>query len=219
MKTLQVSDDMIMTVWEWCSEAYLQLGHRLAFPANTDRTKTYQWRYLRSIATKFVEWEFDDQTSKQFIETAARYCKNAGLLCKGLAALHQSNLLQVCYDEMQKKIDSSRSHADSIRATNIWLSERSSGDLVKTLLRRRDPDEFCNITKWFQSSRLPKLYLALSKSCSIALARLSKTHPEEREALPRTTTLYMLRSEFLKDPSNVSEVKSILGQDWREVCL
>lgn len=219
MSTLQISDDTIMTIWEWCSEIYLQLGYKLTFPANTDRTKTYQWRYLKSIAAKFSEWEFDEHTSKRFIRTAARHCKKAGILHKGLASLHQSNITRICYEEILKESESSTDIISSIRATNAWLSERSKGDLIKTLLFRRDPEEYCNLVKWFQSSRVPKLYLALSKSCGIALARLGKTHPEERESLPKTTSLYMLRSEFLKNESNVSDAKSILGNDWRELCL
>lgn len=218
MSTLQISDDNIMTVWEWCSEAYLQLGYRLEFPANTDHTKTYQWRYLRSIASKFIEWEFDEQTSKQFIMTAARHCKKAGVLRKGLAALHQSNIMKICYDELQKNSDRNSNGIGLISSTHKWLTERSNGDIVKTLLYRNDPDEFCNLTKWVQSSRISRLYLALSRPCGIALARLSKNYPVERELLPRTTSLYMLRSEFLKDKSNVSDAKSILGGDWRELC-
>jgi hypothetical protein len=215
MNTLETSEDSIMAVWGWCHEIYLQLGYNLAFPANTDRTKTYQWRYLSSIASKFSEWGFDEQTSKQFIRTAVKHCKRAGILHKGLASLHQSNIMRLCYDELSKNSEERSDSIALISTAHAWLEGKSNGDIVRTLLRRSDPDEFCNLTKWFQSSRIPRLYLALSKSCGVALARLSRNNPEEREMLPKTTVLYMLRSEFLKDHLDVSGVKSILGEDWR----
>lgn len=219
MDTLDISNDRIMTVWEWCSEAYLQQGFRLTFPARTEPTKTYQWRYARSIALKFEEWEFDEGTAKQFISIAVRHCKEAGVLRKGLAALHQSNLLQICYDRLQKQANTNKQCVDSIEHIHKWLMARSQEDLLKTLLHRRDPDEFCNLVKWVQASRISRLYLALSKTCGKALARLARTHPEEREILPKTTTLYMLRTEFIEDAGNVTNTKRILGNDWREMCL
>lgn len=219
MNTLEISDERIMTVWEWCSEAYLQQGFRLTFPAKTEPTKTYQWRYARAITLKFAEWEFDEETAKQFISIAVRHCKEAGVLRKGLAALHQSNLLKVCYDKLREQADTNRQCVDSIAHIHNWLAARSQDDLLQTLLYRRDPDEFCNLTKWVQASRISRLYLALSKPCGIALARLARTHPEEREILPKATTLYMLRSEFTEDAGNVTQVKRILEPDWRELCL
>jgi hypothetical protein len=219
MNKLEISDDHIMTVWEWCSEAYLQHGFKLTFPAKTDPTKTYQWRYARSITLKFAEWEFDEETAKQFITIAIGHCKDAGVLRKGLAALHQTNLLQICYDRLQKQVDSNKRCADSIEHIHAWLMARSNGDLLETLLSRQAPDEFCNLVKWVQASRISRLYLALSRTCGKALARLSRTHPEEREILPKTTTLYMLRSEFIEDAGNAINAKRILGKDWRELCL
>jgi hypothetical protein len=208
-----------MTVWDWCSEAYLQQGIRLKFPAKTDHVKTYQWRYAKSLTLKLAEWDFDEGTTKQFISIAVRHCKEAGVLRKGLAALHQSNLLQICYDELQKQADSYKQCTDSIEHVHAWVLARSQDNLLQTLLYRRDPDELCNLTQWVQASRVSRLYLALSRSCGKALARLAKTHPEEREILPKATTLYLLRSEFIEDAGNVANMKQILGPDWRELCL
>jgi hypothetical protein len=219
MNTLEISEERIMTVWGWCSEVYLQHGFRLAFPAKTDPTKTYQWRYARSIASKFDEWEFDEGTAKKFISIAVLHCKQAGVIRKGLAALHQSNLLQICYDKLQEQADVNKQCVGSIEHIHAWLMDRSGDDLLETLLYRRDPDEFCNLVKWVQASRISRLYLALSKTCGKALARLAKSHPEEREILPKTTMLYMLRVEFTEDASNITQTKRILGSDWRELCL
>ena len=219
MKVLEISNERIMTVWEWCSEAYLQQGFRLTFPTKTDPVKKYQWRYTRSMALKFAEWDFDEATSRQFINIAIRHCKNAGVLRKGLAALHQANLLQICYDKLQKQENSNQQSVQSIGHIHKWLIDISNDSLLQALLYRNDPDEFCNLVKWFRASRVSRLYLALSKTGGIALARLARTNPEERETLPKTTQLYLLRTEFTEDAGNVNQVKRILGSDWRELCL
>jgi len=219
MHTIEVSNERIMVVWEWCCKSYLRQGFRLAFPSNTDPTKTYQWRYVRSITIKFIEWEFDDETAKQFIDIAVRHCKESGTLRKGLASLHQSNLLKICYDKLEAKSNSNKQNTNSIEHVHKWLVKQSGDNLLKTLLYRRDPDEFCNLTKWIQATRISRLYLTLSKTCSKALIRLGQSHPEEREFLPRITTLYILRSEFVEDAGNVALAKQILGSDWRELCL
>jgi hypothetical protein len=218
MNTLELNDDKIMMVWDWCSDAYLQHGIRLKLPANTDHTKTYQWRYARSIAKKFAEWDFDEPTAKQFIQIAIRHCKNAGVLRKGLASLHQTNLLQVCYDQLKGRVESNGQSIESIAYIHSWLQSKSSGNLLQDLLDRNDPDEYCNIVKWVNASKISRLYLALSKTCGKALARLGKSHPDERMLLPKTTTLYMLRSEFIEDSENLKNVKKVLGNDWRELC-
>jgi hypothetical protein len=218
MNTLELNEDDIMTVWDWCSDAYLQHGIRLKLPTNTDHTKTYQWRYVKSIAVKFKEWQFDEATSRHFIQIAIRHCKNAGILRKGLASLHQSNLLTVCYNELKKKIESNDQSIESIAYIHSWLRAKTTGDLLSDLLFRDDPEEYCNIVKWVNASKISRLYLALSKTCGRALAKLGKTHPEERMLLPKTTSLYMLRSEFVEDSVNLKNVKMILGNDWRELC-
>lgn len=209
-----------MAVWELCVDIYLlECNMKLAFPAGTDPTKTYQWRYAKAIAAKFDEWNFDEQTSKKFITIAVQHCKQVGCLRKGLAALHQSNLLKICYDKLQMTADSNESSIQSIKTIHQWLSNKFvNNDPLRVLLYRNDPDELCNLVKWFQASRISRLYLSLSKTCSKAIARLAKTHPEERELLPKTTTLYLMRVEFLENQDE-NKIKQVLGQDWRELCL
>lgn len=208
-----------MTVWGWCSEAYIRHGFKLQFPAHTNPTKTYQWRYVKAIAVKFAEWNFDEQTAKHFINIAVVHGKEAGVLRKGLAALHQANMLEICYKKLKDQSDTNRQSLDSLTHIRDWLYQRSDGDILKTLLYRNDADEFCNLVKWVQASRLSPLYLSLSKVCGLALARLQVSHSNERELLPKTTKLYMLRSEFLEDAGNVEQAKRIFGPDWRKLCL
>lgn len=219
MEAQKTFADQVMKVWEWCFEAYIRHGIKLQFPANTDPVKTYQWRYARAIALKFDEWDFDEETARQFIDVAVAHAKEIGLLRKGLASLHQTNVLNICYDKLQRQSDSNRHAIDSLRYIHDWLSQRIGRDhAVEVLLRRTDVGQFCNMVKWVRASRISPLYLSLSRSCGRALVELANSHPQERNLLPKPTTLYMLRSEFLEDVGNVKRAKLIFGPDWRKSC-
>lgn len=215
-----MDDARVLNVWSWCSEAYLRAGRRLSLPAKTDPCKTYQWRYAQAIAKKFEEWDLSDEAAKKFIDIAVRTAKERGMLQKGLAVLHQTNMLALCYDKLQAESASNSQTLESLRHVRSWLDKKiGSGDAVEVLLRRADPEGFCNLTMWFQASRISPLYLALSRSCSKALARLNRDSQDERGLLPKVTELYLLREEFLKDQGNCSQAREIFEQDWREPCL
>lgn len=214
-----MDDARVLDVWSWCSDAYLRQGRRLSLPAGTDPVKTYQWRYATAIAKKFEEWDLPDEAAKKFIDIAVRIAKEKNLLNKGLAILHQNNMLTLCYERLQAE-SASNSHAiDSLRHIRSWVNKRLGGvDALKMLLDRVDHGGFCNLTMWFQASRVSSLYLALSRSCSKALARLNRDYPDERGLLPRAAELYLLREDFLKDQGNLTQAREIFAQDWREPC-
>lgn len=219
MATLDLSVDHITKIWEWCSEAYLRHNIRLQFPTHTDPTKTYQWRYVKAIAQKFDEWDFDDATAKHFIQIAVDHAKYVGVLRKGLAALHQSNMMSICYDKIQSQSATNQQTINSLRHIHAWLSQRiKNKDLFAALLVRTEAGDMCNLVKWVRASRISPLYLSLSRNCCRALSRLEQKNPHEREMLPKTTTLYMLRTEFLEDTHNFDQAKSIFGSDWRTSC-
>lgn len=210
------SDDRILTIWDWCFQAYLRHGRRISFPKGTDPTKTYQWRFARSLANKIDEWEFDDDTARQFINVAVKYAKNKGLLNKGLAAFHQSNMLQVCYDELQKMQRNRDRTADILSDSHRWVQDKTAGkDPIRCMLGRIHYDAMCNLSLWYQSSKITPLYMSLSRNCSRALTRLAKRDPAERGLLPSDIELYRMRIKFLADDENRSAAVTVLGEDLR----
>lgn len=218
--TQTISDERISAVWDWCSEAYLRHGSKLTFPAKTDPRKTYQWRFARAIATKFAEWKFDEPTARWFIDIAVRYAKESGVMRKGLAILHQENMLGICYERLQEELHASRQHLDVLRHMRAWLlTETKGNDQVDVLLSRLSFGGYCNLVVWYQTSKLSPLYIALSRNCNKVLARLSKDYPLERELLPRPAQLFALRAAFLRNLDNLKQAKEIFNNDWRESCL
>lgn len=215
MKTaIAISDDYVWSVWEWCSDAYLRHGRRLKFPADTDPKRTYQWRYVRSIASKFREWDFDEATGRRFIEIAVGRAVAIGVGHKGLAVLHQKNMLEVAYASLQQETAGNSTTIESLAIVHRFLAKQGE-PLLDRLLTKRDRDSLPNIVMWLQSGRLTALYLSLSRTCNVAMKRLDQ---DDRQLLPKATALYSIRSSFVRDASNERQARRILASDWRELC-
>lgn len=219
MKILDTSEERIFEVWDLCVTAYLQHGRKLSFPKHTDPRKTYQWRYVKALASKIDEWDFDEETTISFLNIAVRHTKECGMLNKGLSALHQGNMLQICYDELQKSEDNNNQSITSLKLIKKWFDNTiGDKDPVKFLLKRKDRDAFCNLVLWYQASKISPLYLSLSRSCGRAMARLAKIDQDERSFLPKSTKLYLTRTKFIADSSNKQQAIKLFKDDWRELC-
>lgn len=219
METCDTTTDQVWKVWNWCSDSYLRHGIRLAFPKHTKPEKTYQWRYCRALVAKFGEWDFDDDTAVRFIDIAVKHAKNIGMLRKGLAIFHQSNMLHVVHDMLHAESMLYVQSLDTIGATHKWLRQQiGDGQPCEMLLRRSKAGALCNLAIWYHANKIPALYIALSKSCYRALATLEKQGMDERDQLPKATDLYRLRSDFVQDINNLKQARCILGDDWRELC-
>lgn len=210
----ECNEDQVQVVWDWCSDAYLRYGQRLTFPSATDKRKTYQWRYAKALARKFDQWGFDDSTSRKFIDIAVGHAKHIGVLRKGLAVLHQSNMLDICYKKLQEQSDRNMQEVDSITSMKKWFDNMVGNDRA-ILLYRSNPRAYCNITTWYKANKISALFLALSRSCTYALSQLS---PEERQVLPSVERLFLLRSRVVDDLSTFKKLRRIFETDWREVC-
>jgi hypothetical protein len=212
----ELTDDQVYEVWNLCVASYLRCGRRLAFPRSSDPRKTYQWRYAKSLAAKFSEWGFDEQNVRDYIDIAVDYANENRNLHKGLAALHQGNLMQICYDKLKKEESHSDKTIDVLARTKKWLIQiAGNNDLCKHMLKRQNPQALCNLTIWYQAARIPPIYLALSKSCGRALAKVAALDEFERNLMPSAIVLYKLRHEFLNKADNLKKSKSILGSDLK----
>ena len=212
--------DMTMRTWKWCQTAFALRGRKLTFPKHTDPRKTYQWRYAARLARQIEEWDFDDETAKAFIGSAVDYVNEKRLLHKGLSVFFQSNMLDICYERMQKHAFKVASRIEQLRSARDFVVTRYAGrPLVGVLLSRDSFDKFRNVVQWFETGRINILYLALSIGCTSALAKLAIIAADERSLLPAESELYCLAIDFVKDEELQSQAKTILGNDWRGLCL
>lgn len=211
MPTTAIDTGLDSQLWDWCVEAYLRNGIKLQFPKNTDYRKTYQWRYITSLASKIREWNLDEAAARQFVDIAVNYAKKVGVLHKGLSVFHQSNMLQVCYDKLTELNETSQTAVQMLEGTHKWLLSQSDGSLAEALLHRARPTSFCNMTIWYQASKITKLYIAVSKTCSRVLSNI--TSDIERGQLPSQVDLYNIRTSFAANIDNIRQTRRILGED------
>lgn len=213
-------DQRTFQVWNWCVDSYAKVGQILRFPGNTSPQKTYQWRYAKKLAQKLEEWDFDDNTCQVFIDHVAAYSREKNLLHKGLAAFFQTNILEICYNRLERSYQKSESTVDLLARTKSLLDERSvKGSILKGLLDRPAPDALFNLITWYELGEIPKLYMALSKSCTQALAQIAKLDPDQRSMLPNKSELFITAKNFVSNRASKRQAKVALGIDWRELCL
>jgi len=210
MATISPTDAAIVDLWKKCKVSYSRHGHKLSFPKDTDPRRTYQWRYLASLNRKCQEWEFGEQLISDFISIVVEYSKEKQIIRKGLAVFHQNNVLEICYKTLlqRQKLDNQRS--DLIESAHKWLVGQIGGnDPLKTMLQRPKPKAFCNLTIWYEASKLPMLYIALSKLCVRAIKQLQGS--TDLQLLPSLSELFMLRQRFYRDSDNLEHARRILG--------
>jgi hypothetical protein len=210
-----ILEDKLMKIWQWCHDTYLQYGIKLNFPKGTNPTKTYQWRYIKSIGKKFDEWNFDDVTAKRYIEIVVGQAKRYNVLRKGLAALYQKHMLEYCYNILTSQITENSSKQKHLISVKAWFDAQIQGkEAADVLLKRFSKRALPNIIIWYQSSHLDDLFMSLSKSCNQA-ARSIKDDAEKR-MIPSSATLYLVRNEFLSETNNSLFAKTLFGTDWRK---
>jgi hypothetical protein len=205
----------VMHLWHLCQTAYLRHNIRLSFPKDTAPERTYQSRYLASLAQRLEAWDLSESLHARFIDTVAKYAVSKGLQRKGLSIFMQKNILEECCKRMVATQDDDDTKVAIITETHQRLA--SYADKVTTFLARKTFGGFTNLTEWYQQKTIGDLYLAISRPCTIALYKLSVSDRVERSMLPPVAQLYVLRNKLLKNAELQSRLRDILGNDWRTV--
>lgn len=204
-----ITENDIYELYKLCNQMYAKHNISIKFPSHTDPTKTYQWRYLKSLHSKFGQWGFDDDMKANFIKFAIAYAKRNGYLHKGLAIFHQSNIIDLCYEEAKKSHSAFESNAVMILKQHRWLVKQAGSDTIENVLLNRQ-GFYKNIVLWHQSSNISGLYISVSKACLQAYKKLTKA---ETEMVPSLETLYFLRQSFTANPDSKRIISVINHKD------
>ncbi len=204
-------DRLVDNIFEWYKLAMAKLGAKVSFPKDTDPKKTYMYRAFVKFADRAVEWNFDDNTTRLFVFTAVKYAKSRNLLKKGAWVLSMEPVLQACHDRLIEQIDSEDSILKDIRRSRKFVeSFGTRREAVKKLIRPASFGGYSNIIKYYQSGNISKPFLAVSKTCSIALSNLSSS---DRSELPSSLELMKLRVRLLSNDDMETDLKEIMQSD------
>jgi hypothetical protein len=137
-------------------------------------------------------------------------------LHKGLSVFFQGNMMDVCFDRMQKHTASSSNRLTQLSTVHKFINDRCNGkSAVALLLNRESFGKLRNIVRWYKSGDITEAYLAMSVACTEALSKLAIVAPHERILLPTESELYCLAVNLMKDGDFRAKAKSILDDDWR----
>lgn len=219
--TTATASDRVEEVWRLCCESYLRIANRrLAMPKGTDPKKTYQWRYLVALDKKLSDLEISSDGRADFIDAVVQYARERNLLHKGLSIFMQSNLLDEVYRRLRERSTGTSDTVSVIRRSKEWLdatlAASNCSSAVELLLERDSIGSYPNIVKWHQAGYLPELFLALSRSCGLAISRLSRSSNVDRASLPPDIRLFLLRTSALSARGVTSSIRDVLLDEWRQ---
>lgn len=211
MEDAILADDPAWQTWMLCKSVLRRFNYSLKFPKNTDPRKTYQWRYVSRLSSKFAEWGFDKGTAKVFLEIAARHLGPENLRKNGLGCFFCNGLMEKVYKELETCEVDQQKTLEAIKSSHEFrLSKANSGHK----LLGTDNGQF-NIVTWFTGNRLSPAYLAVSKSCQQAIAALYDMNSVQADSLPTRTQLHAKRRSITTDNDFVKSIKKIIGEDWK----
>lgn len=204
-------NDRIMTVFSWYKHSMKLAGKKIDFPNGTDKRKTYLWRQLKAFIEKVDELGFDDNDMKEIVYALVKYAQEKKLLQRGSGLLARVDILEIYERKLAEDLKFESSFLYEIEQCKLFLSEQfKQKSANKSLLDRKRIGAYANITRWFQSGRITKNFIALSKSCCKALNRLDQ---DERNEFPPDIALLRMRVLCLQDRQRVSEISQIMGSD------
>lgn len=204
-------DDRVMTVFSWYKAAMRSVGRKVSFPEGTSKERTYLWRQLKTFIKKIDELELDNRTTRELVFELVRHGKRNKLLDRGAAVLIRADLLELLEHKLKSDLAIEFGLLAEIESSELFLSEQQkTKSRIDVLLGRKDPGTYANITCWFQSGRITRSFIALSRSCCQALSKLDN---DERTEFPPDVTLLKTRMLCLQDRQRAEKVRKIMGSD------
>lgn len=199
-----MSQSDIYDYFHVCKETFSEYGMSLNFPKNTDPTKTYKWRYLKTFDKKIKQWDLGKDLARLIIKSAIKYAYESKTLRRGLSILASDKILELAYNDLKNKSDRQEDLIDDIEESKKWVDSRNG---LLGLNNRMIP----NIVVWYISNRISKNFLSISKSAKHAIGELREEH---RSMLPSEFELILARDKIISDLYLKIKVKKIMGKDW-----
>lgn len=210
----ELSHNEIMVIYRWFQSSMHKAGRTVKMPANTDSTKTYQYRWIKKFANRAVnEWHLDMKTIKILVDSIVAYGGRNNLLDQGTNILNMNNVLNICVNTLESAIHRSDNIISSAIACKAYL-ERHNLRTAADLAAARRTGGYSNLVCLVESGIITIEYLALSRKCNEALEM-----SVGREQLPTIRELFKIRARLLLDKDMKAQLKDIFGTDLQSPML
>lgn len=211
---IEISDSLVFTVYGWFQSAMRSIGRKTSFPKCSDKTKTYQFRTLKKFTDKcYNEFGLNDKIVKALVYDIVNYAKSRNLLNKGTQLLCMNNIIDICHHSIQTMMDDEASLIEEVRSCHEFVYDQvgNKNIPVRTLIAPTTKGGYSNLVYWYNLGHITDTYLALSKTCNKALARISE---DERSEIPSKIELLRICTYAVSEES-ISELRSVMGSDLR----
>lgn len=208
----EIPDSRIFTVYSWFQDEMHQAGRKIKLPKCSDKTKTYQFRWTKSFVNKCIEWDLEDKLVRILISDVVKYAKKQKLLDRGTQILCMGNIIDICFQSLKELDDDEASLIEELRSCKAFLGDQAGDkDILVRRLLESDSGGCSNILYWYNLGRLTEVFMALSKSCNQALAKL----PEgERDELPSKFELFRICNHTVSNDL-LPKLRAVMGSDLR----
>jgi len=213
-KQCDITDAKVFTVYSLFQQAMQRAGRKIQFPRCADKTKTYQFRWTNNFTQKcYQEYDLDDTVVGYLISDIVDYAKKRRLLNKGTQLLCMNNIVDICVKSVESLASDEASLIEELRSCREFLYDQVTDKniLVRTLVEPVSQGGCSNIVYWYNLSRLSEVYLALSKTCIKAMAKLP---PEDRTELPSKFELLRICTHTVSSDI-LPQLQAVMGSDLR----
>lgn len=214
MDKIEITNDMVFTVYSWFQSAMKKTGRFIKFPKCRDKTKTYQFRWVKTFVDKcYNDLGLDNKTIKRFVYDIVLYAKQNRVLDRGTQILTMNNIIDICYNSIQSNQEEEASLISELNRCHDFLSNKENNKdiLVRNLIEPVSEGGYTNLVYWYELGYLTPTYLALSMTCQRALKQLPKS---ERSDLPTDFDLFKICT-YTVTKDMVPTFEKVLGSDLR----
>lgn len=180
-----------------CQDIYKDYNINLKYPKARDIKKTYQYRYLSAICSKFLTWGLDRPEIKRFLEIAIGNSFRQKTIKKGLSALHQKNLLEISYEQLINTNGEQRQIDLTFNGIIQFLNRYCVGVDPALALRKRDNSKSNMVlTNLFQAGKINVEFISVNDLCrEIAMEAISK-ESQDMPFLPSLGKIYKVNRDI-----------------------
>lgn len=207
------TDVRVLKVYKEFKAKMKRYGKTVSFPQDTDPRETYNWRFVSNFMRKLDKEGFTDEMMPIAVEAVVDHAYNNGVIDKGFAILNHGDVLVICKKKLERDEQKENNELSSIKASVAFVMEQCNGkNWVETMLWRSTHRSYANITRWYETGKLNKGYISVSRACRRAISKLDG---QERLIFPSLRNLMHLRILLVSSPI-VVQLREILGKDLFE---
>lgn len=209
----EITDAKVFTVYSWFQSEMYKAGRKIKFPKCRDQTKTYQFRWTKHFVNKcYNEWGLDDKIVGMLLADLVIYAKSHKLLDRGTQLLSLNNIIDICYRGMRCLAEDESSLIVELKSCHEFINEHLSDKNNRVCRLIESKTGGCsNLLYWHNLGHVTEVYIALSKSCIEALARLPQN---ERAEFPSSLELLRICTHTVTKEL-LPQLQAVLGPDLR----